>query len=1123
MTSMTATSPPSDAVAWVSTDGTTWSHAPDGTVTKIVIGTPPKSGEDAKFASLDGEVLEKFPELLASPDLTHLHVWQIDNLPAILTQLPGKLQVLDVRGCRDLTTLPELPGTLDTLVLEDLPKLSGLVFPETGFPVLWDLSLIRSAALPAAQVNGLLERSPVLKCLNLSGLSGLVRVTLSKWPETLVDLRMNDCTGLIGLAPQQWPPKLRRLELRNSPSITGLRAFPSELDYIDLSYTKGLRSLPSLRVDQTKPRTLFLFGSGVAINPALFGSNDKDNMAAAVRADRQEAKEGTLPDNEVKIILLGNGRCGKSSLARKWIDGSFRKDEPSTHGIRLWKKALSFLPVDSRDGLEETAQLNVWDFAGQDLYHNTHRLFLQSRAIFIICYTDSGPGHDDASDEMEKEYAEEDGDVQRGLAYWETQVASLGEMPGIGGRPPVLIVRTKANRCQGTGPKGDVDFSAETGEGLEKVEEWVATSVAQILGREEARAVPTRVMEVKRVLSTMMAENDAAHRLSEETRQPVKPPFPDLSYGRFEELVREHCPGSDYAAAPQLLLERFHHGGFLFYDKEHLKERVILDQRWAVDAIYVLSNRESRWNIREKLWRRHGQFSLSFLARHSWSPAGYLPEEQEMVLQFMLSCGMCFELMSAKEAAEGEPVYVATGFLPAREDFAHRIPEIQQETGDIWKDFRLPNVTEAEMASVISNLGASWSRSAQLWRWGATVAAADSGCRAVLDWQRQGKDQYAGELRVRFAGVQDHGFAGEILDRLATICFDQETSMTIGIYQLELERTSPGGKQGIWDAAKDGIRTRKIARELVDDFSQSALPANPEKRQMVPTREDAVGIRVTLSFAGSDAAFPMVGEIPSLLGAKLKAQFDFNQKGKVFCYDQPEGEERLSKFTESLAKGDLMLIFWSEKYWRSAYCCTEMMLIFKSPPEGRLLDHRVAIWAIDGGRISKSGKVKDAEFEKYWEKASATREEVAKVEAEEDRRRTKKILKRDGILHHWYEFVDDEHDFDTFLKALREYRLGRPIRLPADTEAGEAMANQILEEVTAMLENPAGLLDLALQRLEQGRKEDAVGLLLHAMTQGPDGPQDIEKILSEKKNKGIPPELLEAAHEVLGIRNGDKK
>jgi internalin A len=93
-------------------------------------------------------------------------------------------------------------------------------------------------------------------------------------------------------------------------------------------------------------------------------------------------------DREMKLILLGNGRVGKSSVVKRLVHNTFDPEEPSTHGIRLepWTLIFDDGPID----------IHIWDFGGQDIYHGTHALFLRSKALFLIvwdCDTEQQPGY----------------------------------------------------------------------------------------------------------------------------------------------------------------------------------------------------------------------------------------------------------------------------------------------------------------------------------------------------------------------------------------------------------------------------------------------------------------------------------------------------------------------------------------------------------------------------------------------------------------------------------------------------------------------------------------------------------------------------------------------------------
>lgn len=79
-----------------------------------------------------------------------------------------------------------------------------------------------------------------------------------------------------------------------------------------------------------------------------------------------------------KIVLLGEGSVGKTSLAHRLMDDKYVvKDR--THGMNVWPLDLP-LPPDTT--VEREALL--WDLAGQEDYRLVHRLFLNDTALALL-------------------------------------------------------------------------------------------------------------------------------------------------------------------------------------------------------------------------------------------------------------------------------------------------------------------------------------------------------------------------------------------------------------------------------------------------------------------------------------------------------------------------------------------------------------------------------------------------------------------------------------------------------------------------------------------------------------------------------------------------------------------
>ena len=130
-----------------------------------------------------------------------------------------------------------------------------------------------------------------------------------------------------------------------------------------------------------------------------------------LRAHCRDLKDGQSEITEFKLMLLGNGRVGKTQICRRLQGQDYDETLPSTHGVKISAAPLS--------ALRNPATLRIWDFGGQDIYHGTHVLFLKSRAIFMLVWTP----------ESEALYFHEHGGFtfrNQPLGYWLDYVREFG-------------------------------------------------------------------------------------------------------------------------------------------------------------------------------------------------------------------------------------------------------------------------------------------------------------------------------------------------------------------------------------------------------------------------------------------------------------------------------------------------------------------------------------------------------------------------------------------------------------------------------------------------------------------------------------------------------------------------
>ncbi|TYZ67359.1 hypothetical protein PybrP1_003438 [[Pythium] brassicae (nom. inval.)] len=84
-------------------------------------------------------------------------------------------------------------------------------------------------------------------------------------------------------------------------------------------------------------------------------------------------------DPAIKLVLLGNGSVGKSSLIARFVDDGFTPVYKQTIGLDFYEKKLQF-PRDQR------LVLQVWDIGGQTITSKMIGKYLFGVHVALVCY-----------------------------------------------------------------------------------------------------------------------------------------------------------------------------------------------------------------------------------------------------------------------------------------------------------------------------------------------------------------------------------------------------------------------------------------------------------------------------------------------------------------------------------------------------------------------------------------------------------------------------------------------------------------------------------------------------------------------------------------------------------------
>lgn len=102
-----------------------------------------------------------------------------------------------------------------------------------------------------------------------------------------------------------------------------------------------------------------------------------------VRAFLRERSAAATPQWSSKLVVVGQGRAGKTSLLKAVRGEAFDQNEDSTHGLSVDELRL---PHPASEHASVTMNLATWDFGGQEIYHATHQFFLTDRSLFVLVW-----------------------------------------------------------------------------------------------------------------------------------------------------------------------------------------------------------------------------------------------------------------------------------------------------------------------------------------------------------------------------------------------------------------------------------------------------------------------------------------------------------------------------------------------------------------------------------------------------------------------------------------------------------------------------------------------------------------------------------------------------------------
>lgn len=380
---------------------------------------------------------------------------------------------------------------------------------------------------------------------------------------------------------------LRNLDFSNYTAIR------TKFARTELKNRNRLRSIPADITNLSKLTNLGVLRNNIISPPMEIVSGG----LISIKKYYEQIKEvGVDYLYEAKLLVVGEGGAGKTTLTNKILNSSYElKEEDTTQGIDIVRWGF-------RLGNGKYFHVNIWDFGGQEIYHATHQFFLTKRSVYVLV----------------ADTRREDTDFY----YWLNVVELLSD------NSPVMIIKNEKQ-----------DRLREIGENQLK---GAFTNVKEIFGTNLAtnRGLDHVIENIKRFATDLPHIGDQLPSTWVIVRSALENEKSDyISIENYYDICEAH--GFKETKAKDQLSEYLHDIGVClhFKDDELLRKIIILKPKWGTVAVYkVLDNM--------KIITNSGYFTSDDLV-HIWDAPEYVNMHNEL-LRLMINFKLCYQVPNNK-------------------------------------------------------------------------------------------------------------------------------------------------------------------------------------------------------------------------------------------------------------------------------------------------------------------------------------------------------------------------------------------------------------------------------------------------------------------------------------------
>ncbi|WP_286914209.1 leucine-rich repeat domain-containing protein [Flavobacterium sp. UBA4197] len=228
-----------------------------------------------------------------------------------------------------------------------------------------------------------------LKYLNVSNNLITGNINLNKLRQIEI-LHLNN-NRITSITATSYFEKIIELYLSNNSisNISFLNKFP-RIDTVDLHSNKIKTLLPiqelikkvEINDSRWQKHTINLNKNPLSNPPLEIISQGNEYVLAYFKQYQAEQNIRIKPyiNRDIKLVLVGNSDAGKSTLIEYFITGNWNSTISSTH----WMEVKPW----STKHKNQSYNIRIFDFGGQEYYHDTHYLFFTKQTAYLLLWNE---------------------------------------------------------------------------------------------------------------------------------------------------------------------------------------------------------------------------------------------------------------------------------------------------------------------------------------------------------------------------------------------------------------------------------------------------------------------------------------------------------------------------------------------------------------------------------------------------------------------------------------------------------------------------------------------------------------------------------------------------------------